>query len=56
MMQTISNYKKKHKKKLFCDAICDASLINYVLGITITNENLDHKNNILNLTNESEVA
>ena len=56
MMQTISNYDKKYKKKQICDAICDGVDVKYVWGITITNENLNFKNDILNLTNESEVA
>ncbi len=55
-MHFIDNYNKKYKKRQICDAICDASLVNYIWGNTITNENLDHKNNILNLTNEREVA
>ena len=47
---------KNIRKKLFCDAICDGVDVKYVWGITITNENLDFKNDILNLTNEREVA
>jgi hypothetical protein len=49
MIQTISNYDKKHKKKLFCDAIRDGVDVKYVYGNIIVNENL-------NLKNESEVA
>jgi hypothetical protein len=56
MIQILNNYNKKHKRKLFCDAFRDGVDVKYVWGITITNENLNSKNDILNLTNEREVA
>ncbi|MEJ2489915.1 MAG: hypothetical protein P8Y50_09090 [Sulfurovaceae bacterium] len=38
MIQILNNYNKKHKRKLFYDAICDGVDVKYVWGITITNE------------------
>ena len=55
-MLNITIQLKNIRKNSFCDVFRDGNDVKYVWGITITNENLNSKNDILNLTNEREVA